>query len=196
MKLKRFFDIFFLILTFPITIILFFIIATLNIIFNGFPIFFYQQRVGFKNKIFIIYKFRSMPINSDLNENINKLSRWNKFIRSSSLDELPELYNILKGEMSFVGPRPLLVEYLNIYNDKNIKRHNVLPGITGLSQINGRNTISWKKKFEYDLQYVKNRNIFLDIKILFITFLKLFSFKEINYSDKLSMEKLTKDSEQ
>ena len=86
-----------------------------------------------------------MPINSDLNENINKLSRWNKFIRSSSLDELPELYNILKGEMSFVGPRPLLVEYLNIYNDKNIKRHNVLPGITGLSQINGRNTISWKK---------------------------------------------------
>ena len=196
MKLKRFFDIFFLILTFPITIILFFIIATLNIIFNGFPIFFYQQRVGFKNKIFIIYKFRSMPINSDLNENINKLSRWNKFIRSSSLDELPELYNILKGEMSFVGPRPLLVEYLNIYNDKNIKRHNVLPGITGLSQINGRNTISWKKKFEYDLQYVKNRNIFLDIKILFIKFLKLFSFKEINYSDKLSMEKLTKDSEQ
>ena len=137
-----------------------------------------------------------MPNNIDFNEKIDSLSRWNKILRSSSLDEIPELINIFKGEMSFVGPRPLLVEYLKFYNKKNIQRHNVLPGITGLSQINGRNTISWKKKFEYDIYYVKNRNILLDIKIIFITFIKIFSFNEINYSDKLSMEKLTEESEQ
>lgn len=193
---KRIFDIFFLIITLPIFSILFIIVMLLNIIFNGFPIFFYQERVGYKNKIFTIYKFRTMPNNIDFNEKIDSLSRWNKILRSSSLDEIPELINIFKGEMSFVGPRPLLVEYLKIYNKKNIQRHNVLPGITGLSQINGRNTISWKKKFEYDIYYVKNRNILLDIKIIFITFIKIFSFNEINYSDKLSMEKLTEESEQ
>ena len=193
---KRIFDIFFLIITFPIFSILFIIVMLLNIIFNGFPIFFYQERVGYRNKIFTIYKFRSMPNNIDFNEKIDSLSRWNKILRSSSLDEIPELINIFKGEMSFVGPRPLLVEYLKIYNKKNIQRHNVLPGITGLSQINGRNTISWKKKFEYDIYYVNNRNILLDIKIIFITFIKIFSFNEINYSDKLSMEKLTEESEQ
>ncbi len=193
---KRIFDIFFLIITLPIFSILFIIIMSLNIIFNGFPIFFYQERVGYKNKIFTIYKFRTMPNNIDFNEKIDSLSTWNKILRSSSLDEIPELINIFKGEMSFVGPRPLLVEYLKIYNKKNIQRHNVLPGITGLSQINGRNTISWKKKFEYDIYYVKNRNFLLDIKIIFITFIKIFSFKEINYSDKLSMEKFTEESEQ
>ena len=193
---KRIFDIFFLIITLPIFSILFIIVMSLNIIFNGFPIFFYQERVGYKNKIFTIYKFRTMPNNIDFNEKIDSLSRWNKILRSSSLDEIPELINIFKGEMSFVGPRPLLVEYLKIYNKKNIQRHNVLPGITGLSQINGRNTISWKKKFEYDIYYVKNRNFFLDIKIIFITFIKIFAFKEINYSDKLSMEKFTEESEQ
>ena len=193
---KRIFDIFFLIITLPIFSILFIIVMLLNIIFNGFPIFFYQERVGYKNKIFTIYKFRTMPNNIDFNEKIDSLSTWNKILRSSSLDEIPELINIFKGEMSFVGPRPLLVEYLKIYNKKNIQRHNVLPGITGLSQINGRNTISWKKKFEYDIYYVKNRNILLDIKIIFITFIKIFSFNEINYSDKLSMEKLTEESEQ
>tara|TARA_B100000989_G_C19399438_1_gene409309 strand:+ start:142 stop:732 length:591 start_codon:yes stop_codon:yes gene_type:complete len=193
---KRIFDIFFLIITLPIFSILFIIVMSLNIIFNGFPIFFYQERVGYKNKIFTIYKFRTMPNNIDFNEKIDSLSTWNKILRSSSLDEIPELINIFKGEMSFVGPRPLLVEYLKIYNKKNIQRHNVLPGITGLSQINGRNTISWKKKFEYDIYYVKNRNFFLDIKIIFITFIKIFAFKEINYSDKLSMEKFTEESEQ
>ncbi len=193
---KRLFDIILLILTLPLTLILFIIILVLNFFINGFPIFFYQSRVGYKNKIFIIYKFRSMPINNDLNEKINTLSKWNKFLRNSSLDEIPELYNVFKGEMSFVGPRPLLVEYLKIYNNKNIKRHNALPGITGLSQVSGRNKISWKKKFEYDLYYVNHRSLFLDVKILIKTLLKLFSYKDNNFSENLGMEKFTEKSEQ
>ncbi|MDC3178557.1 sugar transferase [Pelagibacteraceae bacterium] len=193
---KRIFDISLIIITFPLTFFLFLIIMILNFFINGTPVFFYQNRVGYKNKIFTIYKFRTMPLNNDFNDKILSLSKWNKFLRNSSLDEIPELYNVFKGEMSLVGPRPLLVEYLKIYNDKNIKRHNTLPGITGLSQVSGRNKISWKEKFQYDLYYVNNKNIFLDIIILLKTIFKLFAYKDNNFSENIAMEKFSEKSEQ
>tara|TARA_B100001250_G_scaffold283221_1_gene245399 strand:+ start:1239 stop:1829 length:591 start_codon:yes stop_codon:yes gene_type:complete len=196
MKKKRFFDLILLFLTSPISIPLLIILIFLNYIFNGRPIFFKQERIGYLNKSFIIYKFRSMPNSVDDNFNIKQLSKWNKFLRNSSLDEIPEFYNIFKGEMSFVGPRPLLKEYLSLYNKKNIKRHDVLPGITGLAQINGRNYISWKEKFFFDIEYTKKQSIYLDIKIILITLLKIFNFKYINSSSEISMEKFNKRSDQ
>ena len=137
-----------------------------------------------------------MPIGTDYNNNIKNLSRWNKFLRSSSLDEIPEFYNILIGDMSFVGPRPLLTEYLNLYNKQNLRRHDVLPGITGLAQINGRNSISWKDKFFYDIEYVDNQSIYIDVKIIILTIFKIFNYKYINSSNDVSMEKFNEDSEQ
>ena len=137
-----------------------------------------------------------MPIGTDYNNNIKNLSRWNKFLRSSSLDEIPEFYNILIGDMSFVGPRPLLTEYLNLYNKQNLRRHEVLPGITGLAQINGRNSISWKDKFFYDIEYVDNQSIYIDVKIIILTIFKIFNYKYINSSNDVSMEKFNEDSEQ
>ena len=111
------------------------------------------------------------------------------FLRKTSLDELPQLFNVLKGEMSFVGPRPLLIEYLKLYNSEQKKRHNVLPGITGWAQVNGRNAISWEEKFHYDVWYVEHRSFGLDMKILFLTFAKVFRQKDINATDTIPMEK-------
>jgi undecaprenyl phosphate N,N'-diacetylbacillosamine 1-phosphate transferase len=112
-----------------------------------------------------------------------------KFIRSTSLDELPQLFNVLKGEMSFVGPRPLLVEYLPLYNERQKKRHDVKPGITGLAQVNGRNAISWEQKFEYDIWYVENQSFWLDMKIMWLTFLKVIKRSDISSSTAVTMEK-------
>ena len=137
-----------------------------------------------------------MPKDTDHNNNIKNLNRWNKFLRNSSLDEIPEFYNILIGDMSFVGPRPLLTEYINLYNKKNLRRHDVLPGITGLAQINGRNSISWKEKFFYDIEYVEKNSIYIDLKIILLTILKIFNYKYINSSSEVSMEKFNEDSEQ
>lgn len=119
-----------------------------------------------------------------------------KFIRSTSLDELPQLFNVLKGEMSFVGPRPLLIEYLDIYNDKQKRRHNVKPGITGWAQVNGRNAISWKQKFEYDVWYVDNQSFSLDIKILWMTFLKVVKRSDISSNTSATMEKFIGDKDE
>ena len=136
----------------------------------GSPIFFRQKRPGHKEQVFGIYKFRTMTNEKDKNGNLlpdeQRLIGIGKFIRSTSLDELPQLFNVLKGEMSFVGPRPLLIEYLDLYNNKQKKRHDVKPGITGWAQVNGRNAISWEQKFEYDVWYVENQSFLLDIKIL------------------------------
>lgn len=145
-----------------ILIILFlpiYIIVSLFILWKmGRPILFNQRRPGYKEKIFNLYKFRTMSNETDKNGNLlsdkERLNNIGKFIRSTSLDELPQLFNVLKGEMSFVGPRPLLVEYLPYYNENEKRRHNVKPGITGWAQVNGRNTVSWEKRFEYDLWYV------------------------------------------
>lgn len=161
----------------------------------GSPILFRQQRPGYKEKIFGIYKFRTMTNEKDANGNLlpddQRLVGIGKFIRSTSLDELPQLFNVLKGEMSFVGPRPLLIEYLDLYNDKQKRRHDVKPGITGWAQVNGRNAISWEQKFEYDVWYVDNQSFLLDMKILWMTFLKVVKRSDISSSSSATMEKFT-----
>lgn len=158
----------------------------------GRPIFFRQKRPGYKEKIFSIYKFRTMTNEKDNHGNLlsdeQRLCGIGKFIRSTSLDELPQLFNVLKGEMSFVGPRPLLIEYLELYNDEQKGRHDVKPGITGWAQVNGRNTISWEQKFEYDVWYVDNQSFWLDMKILWMTFLKVVKRSDISSSSSATME--------
>lgn len=143
----------------------------------GSPVFFKQERPGKNEIIFKMYKFRTMTNEMDENGNLlpddQRLTSFGKFLRSTSLDELPELFNILKGDMSIIGPRPLLVKYLPLYNEEQKHRHDVLPGLTGWAQVNGRNAISWEKKFEYDVWYVKNTNFILDFKILLMTLKKV-----------------------
>lgn len=193
--LKLFFDkilAFFLIILFsPIYLIVSFLIYRKM----GSPILFRQKRPGYKEKIFGIYKFRTMTNDIDENGNLlpdeKRLIGIGKFIRSTSLDELPQLFNVLKGEMSFVGPRPLLIEYLDLYNDQQKRRHDVKPGITGWAQVNGRNAISWEQKFEYDVWYVDNQSFVLDIKILWMTFLKVVKRSDISSNTSATMEKFT-----
>ncbi|MBI9049454.1 MAG: sugar transferase [Anaerolineaceae bacterium] len=192
---KRLFD---LLLTIPLLIILSPILLILIIIvaiFMGRPIFFRQQRPGFQGKIFTLYKFRSMrnAIDADGNPlpDVQRLSWLGKFLRASSLDELPELFNVLMGQMSLVGPRPLLIEYLPLYSPEQARRHDVLPGMTGWAQINGRNAISWEKKFELDVWYVDHWSIGLDIKILWLTFFKVIRREGITQSGQATTEYFT-----
>lgn len=180
----------FLILLFsPIYII----VSIMILLKMGSPILFRQKRPGYKEKIFEIYKFRTMTNEKDINGELlpdeRRLVGVGRFIRSVSLDELPQLFNVLKGEMSFVGPRPLLIEYLPLYNDEQKRRHDVKPGITGWAQVNGRNTISWEQKFEYDVWYVENQSFWLDMKILWLTFLKVVKRSDISSSSSATMEK-------
>ena len=151
----------------------------------GTPIFFKQKRGGFNGKPFIIIKFRTMRSDGNLNpSNTNDKNRTTKLgaiLRKFSLDELPTLLNILKGEMSFVGPRPLLYEYKNLYNNHQKKRFLVKPGITGWAQINGRNKLSWENKFELDVWYINNQSLILDLKILFLTIIKIFSNNDVSF---------------
>ena len=159
----------------------------------GRPIIFTQERPGYKGKIFKIYKFRTMTNEKDEKGNLlpdeMRLKGIGKIIRSLSLDELPQLFNVLKGDMSFIGPRPLLVEYLPLYNKDQKKRHDVLPGITGLAQVKGRNSISWKKKFRYDVFYVKNVSFCLDLYIIYLTIIKVLKRDGISQEGKATMEK-------
>jgi len=171
-----------------------YIVVTLLIwVKMGRPILFRQLRPGFKEKIFGIYKFRTMTNEKDdrgeLLPDEERLVGVGKFIRSVSLDELPQLFNVLKGEMSFVGPRPLLVEYLPLYNERQKKRHDVMPGITGWAQVNGRNAISWEEKFELDVWYVEHQSFWLDLKILWMTFLKVLKRSDVSSSTSVTMEK-------
>lgn len=169
------------------------VVGSVILIKMGRPILFRQKRPGLKGNIFSIYKFRTMTNDKDEHGNLlpddKRLIGIGKLIRSTSLDELPQLFNVLKGEMSFVGPRPLLIEYLPLYNETQKKRHNVKPGITGWAQVNGRNAISWEQKFEYDVWYVENQSFILDIKILWITFLKVVKKSDISSSTSVTMEK-------
>ncbi len=139
----------------------------------GTPVFFTQQRPGYKGKIFKIYKFRTMTDevdeHGDLLPDEQRLNAFGKFIRSTSLDELPEFFNILIGDMSFVGPRPLLVRYLPYYTEEEMHRHDVRPGLTGLAQVNGRNALNWEERFKFDLEYVNDCSFIMDIKIIFMT---------------------------
>ncbi|WP_339263784.1 sugar transferase [Solibacillus sp. FSL W7-1472] len=159
----------------------------------GSPALFKQPRPGLKGELFHVYKFRTMTDVRDeqgeLLPDAYRLTSFGKMMRKLSLDELPQLWNVLKGEMSFVGPRPLLVEYLPLYNDRQACRHDVRPGITGWAQVNGRNAISWEQKFEYDVWYVENRTMWLDMKILFLTVKKVFVSEGISQEGQATMEK-------
>lgn len=163
----------------------------------GSPVLFKQERPGKDGKIFLMYKFRSMTDGKDKDGNLlsdaERLPRFGKLLRATSLDELPELWNVLKGEMSLVGPRPLLVEYLERYNDFQKRRHEVRPGITGWAQVNGRNAISWDQKFKLDVEYVDSYNFFLDIKILFLTVKKVFVKEGISEDSGVTMSKFEGD---
>lgn len=157
----------------------------------GGPVIFRQARPGKDGKVFNLYKFRSMTDEKDEDGNLLpdevRLTSFGKKLRSTSLDELPELWNILKGNMSIVGPRPLLVRYLPLYNEEQRHRHDVRPGLTGWAQVNGRNTLSWEDKFRYDVEYVRNISFALDVKIVFLTVKKVFSREGISSADSVTM---------
>ncbi|MCJ7695368.1 MAG: sugar transferase [Anaerolineaceae bacterium] len=170
-----------------------FLVITLIIIFTmGFPIIFKQKRPGYHNRIFTIYKFRTMQNVKDEKGKVfsdqERLTKLGKFLRSTSLDELPELWNVLKGDMSLVGPRPLLVEYLDLYSPEQARRHDVNPGITGLAQVNGRNSLTWQEKFAYDVWYVDNWSFWLDMKILILTLWKVIAREGISQQGKATSD--------
>lgn len=192
MFIKRIFDILIstvlLFFLWPVMLIICFIVK----ISLGTPVLFLQERVGKDNEVFKIIKFRTMKDAKDKYGNdlpdFERVTRLGSFLRTTSLDELPELINVIKGEMSLVGPRPLLKRYLSVYNDEQIRRHEVLPGITGLAQVNGRNSLTWNEKFKLDIWYVDNWSFWLDIKILFKTIYKVFKKDGINQSEGITME--------
>lgn len=164
----------------------------------GAPIFFTQVRPGLNGKPFRMVKFRTMTnargINGQLLPDADRLTDFGRFLRAASLDELPELWNVLKGEMSLVGPRPLLMEYLPLYSPEQARRHEVRPGITGWAQVNGRNAISWEEKFKLDVWYVDNRSLWLDFKILWLTILRVVCKSGINQEGHVTMEKFCGDT--
>ena len=175
--MKRLFDLTATVIGLLIVSPLFLVISLLSLIKFGSPIIFCQQRPGLDGKSFMIYKFRTMTDECDEDGKLltdeQRLMSFGKFMRSTSLDELPKLINVLKGDMSLVGPRPLLMEYLPLYTPEQARRHAVRPGITGWAQVNGRNAISWDEKFKLDVWYVNNQSLWLDIKILFMTVKKV-----------------------
>ena len=175
--MKRAFDIISSLLLLTALCLPLLVIIVLQIIKLGHPIFFRQTRAGIDGRAFKILKFRSMRNCQGSDE--ARLTAWGQFLRSTSLDELPELWNVLKGEMSLVGPRPLPTIYLERYSPEQARRHEVLPGITGWAQVNGRNGLSWKEQFELDLWYVENRSFLLDLKILCLTINTVLSRKDI-----------------
>jgi lipopolysaccharide/colanic/teichoic acid biosynthesis glycosyltransferase len=170
-----------------------FLFCTVGLFFanQGEP-FFFQLRPGKNEKFFKIIKFKTMNDKKDYQGNLlsdeQRLTKIGKFVRKTSLDEIPQLFNVIKGDMSLIGPRPLLPEYLPLYNQEQKKRHEVKPGITGWAQVNGRNAISWKQKFEYDVWYVKNSGFLIDIKILLLTIKKVFRSEGINMDGQVTTE--------
>lgn len=170
---------------------LFLLISILVAVKLGRPVFFTQKRPGLNSKPFKMIKFRTMTNgkadNGELLPNEKRMTAFGSFLRSASLDELPELINVLKGDMSLVGPRPLLMDYLPYFSERQMKRHDVRPGITGWAQVNGRNAIGWDQKLEFDVWYVENRSFWLDLKILFLTFLKVFKREGISHDGHVGM---------
>lgn len=182
--LKPIFDYTFSFLLILILSPLFLLLIVLLYFFNQKNVFFFQSRPGKNERIFQIIKFKTMTDEKDQQGNLlpdeKRLTKMGKFVRKTSLDELPQLFNVLKGDMSFIGPRPLLVSYLDLYNNEQKRRHNIKPGITGWAQVNGRNAITWQQKFIFDVFYVDNISFALDFKIFFLTIKKVLKSEGIN----------------
>jgi lipopolysaccharide/colanic/teichoic acid biosynthesis glycosyltransferase len=190
--IKRFFDIVSSLLAIIVLSLLLGIVAILVKTKLGSPVLFKQERPGKDNEIFTLYKFRTMTDERDENGELLpdeiRLTKFGQFLRNTSLDELPELFNILKGDMSVIGPRPLLVKYVPLYNEHQNRRCEVKPGLSGWAQVNGRNTVSWEDKFDMDVYYVDNYNLFFDIKILFMTVINVLKREGISSETSVTME--------
>lgn len=191
--MKRYFDFFISIIAITFLFPILLITALLVRIKLGSPIFFSQKRPGLHEQTFHMFKFRTMTNEIDKQGNLlpdsKRLTPFGKLLRTTSLDELPALWNVIKGDLSLVGPRPLLIEYLPLYSKEQARRHDVKPGITGWAQINGRNAISWETKFKLDVWYVDNQSFWLDVKILFLTAKKVFIREGINAEGQATMSK-------
>ncbi|MCY7901052.1 sugar transferase [Bacillus inaquosorum] len=195
MILKRLFDLTVAILLLCCTSVIILLTIAVVRLKIGSPVFFKQVRPGLHGKPFTLYKFRTMTDERDSEGNLLpdevRLTKTGRLIRKLSIDELPQLLNVLKGDLSLVGPRPLLMDYLPLYTEKQARRHEVKPGITGWAQINGRNAISWEKKFEFDVWYVDNRSFFLDLKILCLTVRKVLVSEGIQQTNHVTAERFT-----
>ncbi|MBG9990013.1 sugar transferase [Pseudoalteromonas sp. NZS37] len=192
LMIKYLFDLTVSIIVFLILLPVILLVAVLIRIKLGSPILFTQNRPGLHGKVFKMMKFRSMLDAKDKHGNLlpdnERMTKFGAFLRSTSLDELPGLFNVIKGDMSLVGPRPLLVQYLPLYNSEQAKRHNVRPGITGWAQVNGRNAIGWDEKFKFDVWYVENQSFLLDMKILLLTVKKVFVREGISADGHVTIE--------
>ncbi|RMF50403.1 MAG: sugar transferase [Anaerolineae bacterium] len=191
-KSKRIFDLLLTVIGLVVLSPVMLVVALLVWVFHGWPVFFRQERPGYRGVPFALYKFRSMTNARDAEGNLlpdeQRLTRFGRFLRASSLDELPELFNVLRGEMSLVGPRPLLMRYLPRYSPEQMRRHDVLPGITGWAQVNGRNALTWQEKFRLDVWYVDNWSLWLDVKILLLTVWKVLKREGIDQTGHISAE--------
>lgn len=196
--IKRSFNIIVTLVGLIVLSIPFFMIAVIIKVTSKGPVFFKQQRPGKNNRLFLLYKFRTMTNQRDENGNLlpdeKRLTGIGKFLRKLSLDELPELWNVLKGDMSIVGPRPLLKEYLTKYTPEQARRHEMKPGITGWAQVNGRNAITWEQKFKFDVWYVDNWNLWVDLKIIIMTIILVLKAEGINQPGHATMEKFQGDN--
>lgn len=197
--IKRMFDLVLSGLALLILSPVYLILAILVRVKLGSPVLFAQERPGKHEKVFRMYKFRSMTDARDRNGELlpdeDRLTHFGALLRATSLDELPELWNIFKGDMSIVGPRPLLVRYLTRYNERQRRRHEVRPGLTGWAQVNGRNAISWEQKFEYDVEYVEKESLLLDLKIIFMTIGRVLHRSGINQDGSATMEEFMGNEE-
>lgn len=185
---KNIFDFSFALVSIIVVAPLFILIFFTNLIILGKPIFFKQERPGYREKLFKIIKFRTMSNTNFSSTDFERMNSYGKWLRSTSLDELPELINILRGEMSFIGPRPLLKKYIPLYSIEQSKRHLVKPGFSGWAQINGRNNTSWEKRLRLDVWYVDNQSFLIDLKIFFITIWKVITKEGINSRNDSTME--------
>ena len=194
---KRFLDIILAIIAIVITLPIFLLTGILVLIFLGKPAIFRQKRPGKDEKIFTMYKFRTMTNKKDKDGNLlpddQRLTKFGKFLRKTSLDEIPEFINILKGDMSFVGPRPLLIEYLPYYTKEEHHRHDLRPGLTGLAQVSGRNLLNWNDRFKKDIEYVYNLSFLFDLKIAFKTIYKVIKREGINDQNSATMTSLASE---
>jgi len=197
--MKRLFDFLISFVALLFLMPIFLLIALLVRVKIGSPIFFIQLRPGLHGNAFSVIKFRTMnnsfSATGELLSDAERLTRFGRFLRTTSLDELPELWNVIKGDMSLVGPRPLLMEYLSLYSSEQFRRHNLRPGITGWAQVNGRNAISWQERFKYDVWYVENQSFWLDMKIIWMTIKKVLACEGISADGEATMPKFTGNKE-